>query len=266
MLNDGESLGAQIKNWRVNRGFSQMDLAERANTSMRHLSFIENGRAHPSVEMVLRLADELDIPLRSRNALLESAGYAPKYRDTGLSQQEMAQVNKTLEFMLTVTEPYPAMIIDRYWNVINANSAARHCAITFVAEQTYYDPDNLNLVRLVMDPRGWRTNIQNWDEFKSYIISRVRRLILASPDDKEMIKLFEEIEQFVSLEEATEDNINSLPQVVTPLHLKNAESEIRIFTTIATLGSPQDLTLHELQIGTGIPMDEATAKFFQQRK
>ncbi len=266
MQKDQGSLGKQIKHWRSNRGLSQLQLAERANTSTRHLSFIETGRSHPSVELLLRIADELEIPLRSRNALLETAGYAPLYRETGLTSPEMSQVRKTLEFILKATEPYPAMLIDRYWNVLLANPPMQYVVNTFVADKDFYDPDNFNLMRLVLHPRGLQPVIQNWNEFETFMVNRVRRMVNTGSGDHKMEALLEEITHYKSSSpEESERDIYQLPQIIMPIHLKNDDSEIRMFTTIATLGAPQDITLQELRIETAFPVDEETDNFFNVR-
>ena len=255
--------GKLIKHWRSVRGLSQMKLAERADTSARHLSFIETGRSHPSNEMVLRLAEELDIPLRSRNALLASAGYAAIYRETGLSSPEMIQVRKTLEFILKTTDPYPAMIIDRYWNVLSSNAPFQYLVEEFIADKSFYNPENFNLARIVLHPRGWQTVIQNFDEFEPFMVNRVRRMVTANPDDTKMAELLEEITHYESSSsENIEQDTNALPQIIMPIHLKNDEHEVKVFTTTATLGAPQDITLQELRIEAGFPMDEKTDQFF----
>ncbi len=243
-----------------------MTLADRADTSTRHLSFIETGRSHPSNEMLLRLAEKLDIPLRTRNALLASAGYAPAYRETGLSSPEMLQVRKTLEFILRATDPYPAMIIDRYWNVLSENPPLRYLIETFVVDKTFYDPQYSNLARMVLHPRGWQPVIQNFDEFEPFMINRIRRMVTANPDDTTMADLLDEVTDYESSSrENPRQETYTLPQIIMPIHLKNDEHEVRIFTTTATLGAPQDITLQELRIEAGFPMDEETDLFFIKR-
>jgi transcriptional regulator with XRE-family HTH domain len=263
MQKDQGSLGKHIKYWRSVRGLSQMQLAERAETSARHLSFIETGRSHPSVEILLRLADELDIPLRSRNSLLETAGYAPLYRETGLTSPEMTQVRKTLEFILKATEPYPAMLIDRYWNVLHANPPMQYLCSTFIEDTEFFNPNEFNLMRLILHPRGLQSVIQNYSEFEVFMVNRVRRMVNMDSSDQKMKQLLEEITHYESSSsEDRSSSANPLPQIIMPIHLKNDEHDIKMFTTIATLGAPQDITLQELRIETAFPVDEETDRFF----
>lgn len=258
------SLGELLKKWRSMRNLSQLDLAERAETSARHLSFIETGRGRPSKGLLLRLADVLEIPLRARNALLESAGFASCYSETGLSEPEMEQVRKTLEFICHAMEPYPVMIIDRYWNILMANEAMQRITEIFIDDPSMLDQAGLNLMRLVLHPRCWRKNIENIVEFEPYMASRVSRALNTDPHDKKMRVLWEEICSYSDGDESSSaTGWNGLPQLLKPIHLKNEDVELKLFTTIATLGAPQDITLQELRIECGFPVDERSEKCLQ---
>ena len=259
------NLGELLKKWRSMRNLSQLDLAVRAETSARHLSFIETGRGRPSKGLLLRLADVLEIPLRARNALLESAGFASCYSETGLSEPEMEQVRKTLEFICRATEPYPVMIIDRYWNILMANEAMQRITEIFIDDKGMLDQAGINLMRLVLHPRGWRKHIENIVEFELYMASRVSRALNSDPQDKKMRALWDEICTYPDENEtASAQSWNGLPQLLKPIHLKNDELELKLFTTIATLGAPQDITLQELRIECGFPVDEHSERCLQK--
>lgn len=264
-LQETTSLGELLKKWRTMRNLSQLDLAGRAETSARHLSFIETGRGRPSKGLLLRLADVLEIPLRARNALLESAGFASCYSETGLSEPEMEQVRKTLEFICRATEPYPVMIIDRYWNILMANDAMQRISEIFIDDRSMLAQAGINLMRLVLHPRCWRKHIENIVEFEPYMASRVSRALNTDPNDPKMRMLWDEICGYAEVDEiSSTSSWNDLPQLLMPIHLKNNGVELKLFTTIATLGAPQDITLQELRIECGFPVDEHSERCLQQ--
>lgn len=260
------SLGELLRYWRMQKGLSQLQLAELAETSGRHVSFIETGRGHPSRTLLLRLAQELEIPLRSRNALLEAAGYAPQYGETGLTDPEMGQVRRVLDFMLKSTLPYPTMIIDRYWNITLANAAFLDFVQLFTRRPALFAGAATNLMRICLHPDGLRPHIVNRAEFEPYMVGRVRRSMSRFPGDPALAALYEEITGFEGAASPGQDSgMTSVPQFMMPLHLKKDAYEIRLFTTIATLGAPQDITLQELFIETGFPVDDATERHFRSR-
>jgi len=259
------SLGEQLRYWRTQKGFSQLRLAELAETSSRHVSFIETGRGHPSRALLIRLAQELEIPLRARNSLLESAGYSPQFGETGLSDPEMAQVRRVLEFILESSLPYPSMIIDRYWNVVMANESFLAVVRAFAAKPETFRTDSLNLMRVILHPDGIRPHIVNWSEFEPYMIGRVRRSLKRDPSDGQLQVLFEEITQYEgAAQRETEVDEPSVPRFLMPIHIAKGGVEIRMFTTIATLGAPQDITLQELFIESAFPADEATERYLRR--
>lgn len=216
------SFGSGLRWWRERRGFSQLDLAGAAETTQRHLSFLESGRASPSPEMVLRLATVLDIPLRQQNALLLAAGFAPAWRESDLSAPELAQVNGALDFMLAQQEPYPAFVVDRRWNLLRANSGAGRF-VEFLTgpapATTAVSAEPVNLAIALVSPDGLRPFIVNWEEVALYFLRGVQA------DAK--------------------------------------ETSLRLFTTIATLGTPHDVTLQEIRVECFFPMDDATAQVFR---
>ncbi len=173
------TFGTLLKQWRDRRSLSQLDLALTGQVSQRHISFLESGRAKPSQEMVLKLATVLEIPLRHQNLLLGVAGFAPIHTETDLSAPEMTSICKALDFILRQQEPYPAIVIDRYWNLLLANKGATRLLNLFIPPdklQTQFCIDGkINLMRVTFDPQGLRPFIANWEELAKYLLQRVHR-------------------------------------------------------------------------------------------
>lgn len=180
--------GSLIREWRAARRFSQLDLALEAGVSTRHLSCVETGKAEPSRELVMRLADVLNMPLRERNALLVSAGYAPKYRETALATPEMTPVRRAIESMMKQQEPYPAFVTNRHWDVLLTNEAAGR-----VMDNLRETPlIHTNMVRQIFDPRDMRPIIANWEEIAGDLIRHLHDEIAAAPSDETARALLEE--------------------------------------------------------------------------
>lgn len=228
-----------------------------AAVSQRHLSHLETGKSRPSREMVLHLAEALDIPLRDRNALLLAAGLAPAYSETPIDDPEMGQVRRGLDLMLEAHLPYPAIVIDRHWNLLDANPVASSLVSKLV------DPDSpaltfpLNVMRLTFDPRGLRPSISNWDVLGPALAARVRREADAAPEDTELGALADEISTELGQSLPTVDPADT-PDLLVPVHYQRGDLGLRLFSTIASLGSPLDVTLSELSIELFFPADEPT--------
>lgn len=253
------AVGRLLKHWRSVRRMSQLDVALRADVSTRHLSFVETGRSNPSREMVLLLCEVLDVPLRERNALLEAAGYAAAYRETGLSEPELDQVRSVVRFMLESHLPYSAVAIDREWNVLMANRAHERL-LDAVLDDDVEDRIRSNLLRLVFDPRGVRPAIENWDEVARAVLDRVHREVRGHRDD-EAGALLEEILGYPDVPERwSVPDLTRRPPMVIPIRLRAGDAVLSLFTAITTLGTPQDVTLQELRIESFFPADEATER------
>jgi transcriptional regulator with XRE-family HTH domain len=166
----GGHVGPLLRHWRAARRVSQLDLALDADVSSRHLSFVETGRAQPSREMVLRLAEALEVPLRERNALLLAAGYAPLYRETDLGAPEMVEARLAVEFILAKQEPYPAIVVDRHWNLLLANPSTHRFLALFLPGPP---AGPVNVMRLMFDPRGVRPFVENWEEVARHLVERL---------------------------------------------------------------------------------------------
>ncbi len=263
--NTSQQFMAVCRQWRHFRKLSQLDLALAANISQRHLSWLETGRSQPSREMVARLSDAMDIPLRERNVLLQSAGYAAAYNETRLDEPAMAPVLDALNHVLLHHEPLPAVVVDRFWNVKKQNRAA---ALMFSIGG---DPEEMlartggdggfNLALLTVHPQGLRPYIANWDQAAPAFIRRLKSEALASGDPVVEEKFARYIELAGPLEDAQPIAPSLLP--VLPLELHIGELELSLFSVISTFGTPQDITTDELRIEAFYPTDTKTAEFFR---
>jgi transcriptional regulator with XRE-family HTH domain len=253
------ALGRLLKEWRGRRGYSQLDLALAARTTQRHLSFIESGRTAPSRDMVLRLAITMDLPLRQQNAFLLAAGYAPVWSARDLSAPGLEVVNRALDYMLAQHEPFPAFVVDRRWNLLRANRGAVRL-VEFLTGPASAAPasEPVNLATALMSPDGLRPLIANWQEVAVHFLRGVQADANAD-GTRETLAL---LTQLLAL-----PDVASLPEVippeegqppVLPIHFRRGETSLHLFTTIATLGTPRDITLEEIRIECFFPMDDVT--------
>jgi len=265
ILHQLNSFGSILKQWRDRRNISQLDLALSSQVSQRHISFLESGRAKPSQEMVLQLAKVLEIPLRHQNLMLSAAGFAPIHTETDLSAPEMTPVCKAIAFILQQQEPYPALVIDRYWNLLKTNQGAERLLNTFL------DPNNLqdlfcidgkiNLMRVVFDPQGLRPFIANWEEVASHLLQRTHREANSSIESKQSASLFEELMSYPSASNLWKNLSHSAQHtLLLTMHLKKNDLNWHFFSTIATLGTPFDITLQEIRIECIFPANEETER------
>ncbi len=252
--NSDGSLGHLIKVWRVARGMSQLDLAARAGFSTRHVSFVETGRTQPSRQAVLVLAEALDVPLRERNRLLEAGGFARVYRHTPLAADEMSHVRGVLQFILDRHKPYAALVLDWYSNCLMGNGASARLLSTLV------DPslitDHANHLRLVFHPLGARRWIVNWDEVARHLLGRAERELGQSTHDETGQALLQELRGYLGRSGGHPPATSVNPaDLLLPIHIQKENVELRLFSTIMTLGTPQDVTLQELRVETFFPAD-----------
>jgi len=246
-----------LRHWRRARRLSQLGLAVEAATTPRHLSFVESGRSQPSREMVLRLARVLDVPIRERNQLLLAAGYAPLYRETGLATAESAQVRAALERMLRAHEPYPAVVMDRHWDILDTNTAASTFFGWLLGDQPPGAP--ANVIRLMFDPAGLRPFVRNWDAAADALIQRVHREAVGGFPDPETIALLDEVLALPGVPpEWRVPDLHTVPLPVVPVEFEKAGLTLSYFSTVTTLGTPQDAMLQEIRIESFFPADEAT--------
>lgn len=248
------AFGDQLREWRMRRRMSQLELALDAEISTRHLSYLETGRAHPSREMILRLADQLEIPLRERNLLLVAAGYAPVYSERPLSDPALAPAREAVERILRGHEPFPAIAIDRRWTLIAANRAVPPLLVG-VAPRLLAPP--VNVLRLGLHPEGLAARVLNLAEWRGHLLARLRREAELTADPV-LEALYQEALLYRTAGTAGPIR-RAANDVAVPLRLASAAGELSFISTITVFGTPADVTLAELALETFFPTDEATA-------
>jgi transcriptional regulator with XRE-family HTH domain len=250
------SAGALLREWRQRRNLSQLELALRSAISARHLSFIETGRAQPSREMVLHLAERLDVPLRERNRLLLAAGFAPVFGERSLDERDMAPVREALERFLAAHEPYPAVVVDRHWNVVAFNRGVAYVNHN-VAPELRTPP--ANALRIALHPDGLAPQISNLADWSGFLLARLRREIEAS-GDPELEALYEELSAYPGV--AAEEDLADVPspnEIMLKHELRLDDKDLALFCTFSTFGTARDLTLAELSIVAFYPANRQTA-------
>ncbi|MBD1851702.1 helix-turn-helix domain-containing protein [Leptolyngbya sp. FACHB-711] len=264
-----DSFGLLLKQWRSQRGFSQLDLAVTSQVSQRHISFLESGRAKPSREMVLQLAEVLEIPLRQQNLMLTAAGFTPIHAETDLSAPEMASIRKAIDFMLRQQEPYPAIVVDRYWNLLLTNHAANRLLNAFIAPEElqahFYRDGKVNLMRAMFHPQGFRPFVINWDDFSVHLLQRLHREAIAEGESEQSKTLLNELMSYPGIAEVWQPFTRTTQNaMLLTVHLKRGNLELEFFSTIATLGTPYDITLQELRIECLFPANDSTEHHWKQ--
>jgi transcriptional regulator with XRE-family HTH domain len=246
--------GELLREWRHRRNLSQFDLASRSAVSGRHLSFIETGRARPSREMILHLAQRLEIPLRERNRLLVAAGFAPVFAQRPLDDEAMALARSAVERFLAAHEPYPAVALDRAWNIVAANSAVAWLTDD-VAPELLASP--INALRATLHPDGMAPRIVNFAEWSGHLLERLRGQIELTAD-AESQALYDELADYPNVR--TEPPAGDAShRVLLPLQLRLGAHTLSFFSTVTTFGTPLEVTLEELTIEAFYPADETTA-------
>lgn len=251
------TVGDLLREWRQRRRMSQLLLATEADISTRHLSFVESGRALPSREMVMHLAERLDVPLRARNALLVAAGYAPLFRERPLSDPQLAAAREAVELVLKGHEPYPALAIDRHWTIVAANSALAPL-LTGASPELLKPP--VNALRLSLHPEGIAASIVNWHAWREHVLARLQRQIDVSGDDT-LSALRDELAAYPAPAGAAAPNNDeaAVNQIAVPLRLRTSIGVLSFFSTTTVFGTPVDVTLSELAIEAFFPADPETA-------
>ena len=249
------SIGELLRSWRRRRSLSQLELALEADVSSRHVSFLETGRSRPSREMVLRLAEHLEIPLRERNRLLLAAGYAPAYAERDLQTPEMGPVREALERFLRAHEPYPAVVVDVHHTLVSANDAVNQFT-EGVAAHLLEPP--ANAMRLALHPEGMAPRILNLPEWSGHLMHQLRRE-MAITGDPVLEALYAELCGYPTVSVDAYDD-DPAAQIVLPLRLRDGDGALALFSTISTFGTPIDVTLSELAIEAFYPADARTAE------
>jgi transcriptional regulator with XRE-family HTH domain len=247
-------VGSLLRDWRQRRRMSQLDLALEAGVSTRHLSFVETGRSRPSAEMVLHLAEELDVPLRDRNALLLAAGYAPVYGQRGLDEPEMGPVRDAIDQVLAGHDPWPALVIDRHWGMVAGNRAVG--LLTAGVAPHLLEPP-INVLRVSLHPEGVAPRIANLAEWRAHLLERLGRQAV-STGDPALAALHEELAGYPGGGPAPQSD-PAAAEIALPLRLRAGEGELSFLSTVTTFGTATDITVAELAIESFFPADRATA-------
>ena len=252
-----DPFGAHLRHWRTHRRLSQLDLAQEAEVSTRHLSYVETGRAAPSREMVLRLAERLDVPLRERNALLVAAGFAPMYRQRSLDDPAMASARRAIDLVLKGHEPFPALAVDRHWNLV-AHNALVPLLMEGCSAELLKPP--INVLRLSLHPEGVAPRIANLAQWRTHLLERLQQQIAATGDTVLQV-LHDELEGYpppaVSHDAPLLDT--ALSAVAVPFQVVMPSGVLSFISTITIFGTPVDVTLQELAVESFFPADEQTA-------
>ncbi len=246
-------VGTMLRDWRRRRRLSQLDLALEAGVSARHLSFVETGRANPSPEMVLQLAEQLEVPLRDRNQLLLAAGYAPQFGARSLDDPDMAPVRDALGRVLAGHEPYPAFAVDRGWNLVASNGALAPL-LEGVSPELLIPP--VNCMRLALHPEGVAPRILNLSEWRAHLLDRLERQITLTGDE-DLRRLVDEVGGYPGGEDPA--LVSASGEIMVELRLDSDAGELAFFSTVTTFGTAVDITLSELSIEAFFPSDAATA-------
>ena len=255
----GRGAGPLLRAWRERRRVSQLELALRADSSARHISFVETGRSRPSEEMVLRLAEHLDVPVRERNSLLLAAGYAPRYPETPLDDPALDALREGLERLIQGYEPYPALVVDATYTVVAANRGIT-MLLDGVPESLLQPP--LNAMRLTLHPEGMAPRIRNLREWRGHLLTQMERQI-ALHRSEPLRALYEEVRAYPAPGTADDGAEPSppVPHFALPMRIGHDGRVLSFVSSIATFNTPMDVTVSELAIETFLPADPATAKY-----
>jgi transcriptional regulator with XRE-family HTH domain len=258
MATAAAGVGPLLRDWRKRRRLSQLDLALEAGVSARHLSFVETGRSRPSADMVLQLADQLEVPLRNRNQLLLAAGHAPVFEQHELEDPEMEPVRQALQLILDGHDPYPAVVIDRSWEMLAGNQAVG-LLTAGVAPELLEPP--VNVLRVSLHPDGVAPRIANLGEWRGHLLDRLERQIALTADPA-LTTLLEELESYPAPERPAP---RPEPEIAVPLRLRSDAGELAFISTVATFGTAVEVTASELSIESFFPADAATAATLRGR-
>jgi transcriptional regulator with XRE-family HTH domain len=255
------SVGSLLQYWRKTRHLSQLGLATEADVSARHVCFLETGRAKPSREMILLLASVLEVPLRERNTLLLAAGFAPMYSEASLEAPELGAVRAALDAILLQQEPYPAVVMNRHWDILKTNAAAQRFFTHLIGEAI---TGPANVVRMIFDPKGLRPFVANWPAVAGELLHRVQREAVGGVKDDATAKLLESVLSFPDVPARLSKPRAEPLLPVIPVCFSKGSDRFSYFSTVTTLGTPQDITLQEIRIECFFPADPGTARLSKE--
>lgn len=250
------AFGDLLRRWRTARGLSQLELSTATGVSSRHLSFLETGRAQPSKQIVLFLAEQLDVPLLDRNDLLLAAGFAPGYDSRSLDHPAMSQVRESIQRLLAAHEPYPALVMDGGWHRLLANEGTR-LFLDGVPDFLLAEP--VNVLRVTLHPEGMAPRIANLAEWGEHLLLRLRRQIARRPDD-DLAALYEELAGYPGVRSRAGRSAEPGQRVVLPIEFRTDHGVLRFLNTTTSFGAPLDASLSEVLIEAFYPADEATRR------
>jgi transcriptional regulator with XRE-family HTH domain len=253
------TFGDLVRYWRRVRTMSQLDLAAAAMTTPRYMSFVETGRSRPSRAMVLRLAEALEVPLRDRNGLLLAAGFAPLYPHRDLDDPSLARVTVALERMLGQHDPFPAVVMDRGWNLLRANDGAEHLFGLMWAPQPV--PETANVLRSILEPGPVRSHVANWEEVAPALLERARREAVGGVLDLATAELVQDLRSRPDIKAVLTTTPRSIgpSSPVIDVDFRLGETHLRFFSVVSTIGTPIDVTAQELRVEAFFPADDETA-------
>lgn len=258
MKEEKQTIGSLIKSWRERRRKSQLDLSLDAEISTRHLSFVETGRARPSREMILLLAENLEIPLRERNRILITGGYAPQFSEKSFDDISLSAAREAVELILQGHEPFPALAIDRHWNIVAANKTVP-LLLEGVSEKLLAAP--INVLRLTLHAEGLASRIANLEQWRAHLLRRLEKQI-DDTADAELENLLKELRGYGS--KGKEKNIESEHGIVIPLKLESKFGTLSFISTTTVFGTPVDVTVSEIALETFFPADETTREIISK--
>ncbi len=256
-----------LKSWRQTRGISQLELALRCDSSQKHISFLESGRSRPSRAMVFVVSEALEVPLRDRNELLLAAGFAPGYRESAPSDEMLSAVNSALEQLLKGNEPYPAMVFDRFHNVLQANMGALKLQMFLYGVDSLDDlPDvSTNLIKGLLHPDGYRGSIKNWEVVSTVMLRRLQAEAHAAGNPQEALDILEECVNYPGVPENWRQMVpQDWQKPILTVDIEKDGVELSFLTTLTTLGTPFDITVQEIRLESFFPADDTTRLFFTQ--
>ncbi|QLY32614.1 helix-turn-helix transcriptional regulator [Nocardia huaxiensis] len=254
-MDSDRPIGEQLREWRRRNRLSQLDLALQADVSARHISFVETGRTIPSPDMVLHLAEHLNIPLRERNRLLMAAGHAPRYQRRPWNDPELTHARQAVQRLLHLHEPYPALAVDPRWNLVQANDTVR---IFFDEADPGLLTAPLNMMRLALHPKGFASRLHNLGQVRAVLLPRLARQVRATADP-ELAALYEEL-----LAYGPPVTVAHTPDEITmPIALRHGDRDLRLFSTLTVFGTAFDITLTEIAVEAYFPADPETARYLE---
>ena len=264
--NENSPFSANLKKWRKFRKYSQLDLSLEAGISQRHLSFLESGRSRPGKDTILELAEALKMPLRDRNQLLNSAGFASVYQERDLDDATMVTIHNAVKMMLDHHNPFPALAVDRKWNLYMANRASNKLLeVIGSPPPSLLDNGKLNVYRTTFSEHGFRPFLSNWDKIANPLLLRLQREVNDDPCNEYLSNLLDEMQAMHGTDNYSAEDIAATVAPVLGLELKFGDVELKMFSMISAFGTALDVTASEIKVETFFPANEFTRQFFASK-